>query len=94
MTLAPKQGLIEDVKDKFYEDLVSLFSKVREDELAMIAGNLKGHFSKNMSGYDEIPGVFGLGVRNLEGETIIEIRLALDITIHDIFFKELDTHNS
>ena len=33
---ALQQGLAEDVKDKFYEDLISLVSKVEENELVIL----------------------------------------------------------
>ena len=37
-----EQELAEDVKDKFYEDLISLVSKVNENTLFMIGGALNG----------------------------------------------------
>ena len=68
--------LAEDVKDKFYEDLISLVSKVSDNELVMTGLDLNEHVGKDGSGYDGIHGGFGYGVRNLEGERILEMELA------------------
>ena len=90
-TYTPRQGLGEDVKDKFCEDLISLVSKVGRNELIMIGGDLNGHVGKNASGYDGIHGDFGYGVRNLEEKRMFEMRSALDTTVCNMFFIKRDS---
>ena len=61
--------------------MISLFFKVSENELVMIDGDFNGHVGKDASGYDGIQSDFGYGVRNLEGEKILEMGSALDMTV-------------
>ena len=72
-TYAPQQGLAVDVKGKLYEDLISLVSKVGENGLITLGGDLKGHVGEDSNGYDEIHGGFVSMVRNLERERILEM---------------------
>ena len=91
LSYVPQQGLAEDVKDNFYKDLISLFSKVGENEQVILGGDLNRHVGKAVNGYDGIHGGFGCGVGNIEGERIHEMGSALDITVCNTFFKKRDT---
>ena len=91
LTKAPQQGLAEDTKDKFYKNLISLISKVSQNELVMIVGDLKELVRKDARGYNKIHRGFGYGVRNLEGERILEMGSALDMTVCNTFFKKHDS---
>lgn len=51
--------MVEDVKDRFYEDLISLVSNVRENELLMLVGDLNRHFRKDVNSYMEFMEVLG-----------------------------------
>ena len=64
--------LADDVKGKFYKDLISLVSKVSENELLMNGLDLNRHVGKE-SVYCGVHGAFRYGVRNLEGERILEM---------------------
>ena len=54
-TFIPQKGLGESVKDKFYEDLISLVSKASKNELVMIGSDLNQHVGEDASGYDGTP---------------------------------------
>ena len=68
----------------FFEDLVFLFSKVGENELVILSGDLNRHVEKDVNGYDGIHGGFGYGVRNLEGERILEMGSA-DVIVCSVY---------
>ena len=42
---------------------------------------MNGHVGKTTAGYEDVHGSFGYGVRNAEGEHILEFGLALDMVI-------------
>ena len=88
---APQQGLTEEEKDKFYEDLISLTSKVGDNEFLIIGGDLNGHVGKDADGYQGIHGGYGYGNRNVEGERILEMGAALDMVVCNTYFKKRDT---
>ena len=52
LTHTPQPGLAKDVKDKFYEYLISLVSRSSKNELVIIGGDLNGHVRKDKSSYD------------------------------------------
>ena len=88
---APQQGLSNEAKDKFYEDIVSLVSKVDDDNLLVIGGDFNGHVGRGADGYKGIHGGFGYGNRNVEGERILELGAALDKVVCNTFFKKRDS---
>ena len=59
-TYAPQQELDEDVKNKFCEDLISLVSKVGENELVILGGGLNGHVGNNVNCLMEFMEVLGI----------------------------------
>ena len=97
-TYAPQQGLSNDEKDRFYEELISLTAKVGENELLIIGGDLNGHVGKDANGYQGMHGGFGFVTRNVEGERILEMGAALDMIVCNTFYKKRDsrlvTYNS
>ena len=52
-------------------------SKVDEKEVIILGGDMNGHVGKTTAGYEDVHGGFGYGVRNAEGECILEFGLAL-----------------
>ena len=78
-TYAPQQGLSDNAKEKFYTDLILHTSKVDEKEVIILGSNMNGHVGKTTAGYEDAHGGFGYGVRNAEGEPILEFGLALDM---------------
>ena len=71
--------------------MVTFVSKVGENELVILGGDLSGHVSKDVNGYDGIHRGFGYGVGNLNGERILEIGSALDMVVSNMLFKKRDT---
>ena len=87
-TYAPQQGLSDDAKEKFYADLILHTSKVDEKEVIILGGDMNGHVGKTTSGYADVHGGFGYGVRNAEGERILEFGLALDMVVCNTLFNK------
>lgn len=88
---APQQGLSDTEKDTFYEELISLISKISDDELIIIGGDLNGHVGKVANGYEEVHGGYGYGIRNIEGERILEMGSALDMVVCNTLFKKRES---
>ena len=87
-TYAPQQGLSDDAKEKFYADLILHTSKVDEKEVIILGGDMNGHVGKTTAGYEDAHGGFGYGVRNAEGERILEFGLALDMVACNTLFSK------
>ena len=86
-TYAPQQGLSDDAKGKFYADLILHTSKV-DEEVIILGGDMNGHVGKTTAGYEDVHGGIGYGVRNAEGERILEFGLALDMVVCNTLFNK------
>lgn len=85
---APQQGLSDEAKESFYADLVLLTSKIDQKEIIILGGDLNGHVGKTSSGYEDAHGGFGYGVRNTEGERILEFGLALGMVVCNTLYQK------
>jgi exonuclease III len=85
---APQQALSDEAKGSFYADLVLHTSKINDKEILILGGDLNGHVGKTTSGYEDVHGGFGYGVRNAEGERILEFGLALDMVVCNTLFQK------
>ena len=90
-TYTPEKGLTKDLKDTFYEDLISHVSKFGKSEQVILGFDLKIYAEKDANVYDGIYGGFVYGFRNLEGERILEMGSALDMIVSNTFSKICDT---
>ena len=85
-----QQRLTDDDKDKFYNDLIFLFSELVKMSWSWLV-DLNKHFGKDVSGYDGIHGGLGYGIRNLERVRILEEASFLNMTVCNTFFKNRDS---
>ena len=60
---APQQGLNNDEKDRFCENIIQLIASVNEKDMIIIRGDLNRHVGKDIDGYDGVHGGYGFGVR-------------------------------
>jgi hypothetical protein len=89
---APKIGLNESVKMKFWEELDAIVSNVPISEKLFIGGYLNGHVGSIRVGFDEVRGGFGYGSRNKEGEGILNFALAYDLVVANTLFRKRVSH--
>ena len=89
---APQCGLDDSVKDNFYDSLIGTTAKLADKEVVVITGDLNGHVGKEAEGFENLHGGFGYGVRNREGERILEFSSAMDMIVGNTFFQKRDTH--
>ena len=69
---APQTGRSQEEKDNFWEAVWKLIEGIKKTERIMLGGDLNGHVSKESDRYEGVHGGQGYGVRNTEGERIVE----------------------
>ena len=74
--------------------MIFLVSQLGENELVILGSDLIGDAGKDTNAYGGIHGSFGYGVRNLEGERILEMGSALDMILYNTVFKKCDILDS
>ncbi|GKA95311.1 craniofacial development protein 2-like protein, partial [Tanacetum coccineum] len=85
---APQVGLGEAEKKNFWDSLDDLVRECSTTQQLIIAGDLNDHIRANADGFSSVHGVFGYGVRNDEGRTILEFTTAHDLEVVNSFFKK------
>ena len=68
---APQVGRPESEKEAFWGMLGVL--TMAKSKVLPVASTLNGHIGENRKGFHEVMGAQGFGVRNQEGERILEL---------------------
>ena len=85
---APQVGRARQEKEEFYEMLGGVVGSVREGERLFVCGDLNGHVGEKTEGYEEVHGGKGFGMRNTEGELLLEFADARDLTVMNTWFEK------
>ena len=78
---APQAGLQEAEKDRFYDQLQSVVARIPASEVLIPLGDWNGHVGADSNGFEEVHHGKGFGVRNVEGERLLEFALANDLSV-------------
>ena len=86
---APQIGRSEDEKERFYEELNTVMKSFSDREEVILAGDFNGHLGKASDGYESVHGGKGHGIRNREGERVLDFATQWNMCICNTwFFKE------
>ena len=88
----PQVGLEEHLKVKFWEELEGLIQDIPLGEKIFLGGDLNGHVGSVSRGFEGMHGGYGLGELNAEGNSILDISSAFDLTIANTCFRKRDEH--
>ena len=88
---APQVGRSQDEKDEFWEALWKLIEGVKQSEKIILGGDLNGHVGKNSEGYEGLHSGHGYGVRNTEGERILEFCEAVGMIVCGTQFSKTES---
>ena len=88
---APQSGLSELEIYTFFFNLLGCISIVSAEEMLLVCGDLNGHVGKTSSGFEDLHGGHGYGVKNPEVTRILELCVAADLVITNTFFAKRDS---
>ena len=89
---APQQGLTNQVKEQFYDELQGEIEILPDNENIIIMGDLNARVGVDRTNVDNIIGPFGEATKNEDGERLIDWCLMNNISIMNGFFKQRETH--
>ena len=80
---APQNGLSDEVKDLFFDQLRAVTARIPASEFLIPCGDWKGHVGHAGTGYGEVRGGMGYGrpEPDVEGKRILEYALAFDLLL-------------
>ena len=88
---APQVGRTMKEKEEFYICLEDVLKGVGENEKLIVCGDLNGHVGAEAHGFEGVHGGKGFGVRNVEGEMLLEFADAMGLVICNTWFTKTDT---
>ncbi|VDL77297.1 unnamed protein product [Nippostrongylus brasiliensis] len=88
---APQTGCSEEVKDEFWALLHEKTAEIPSEEMVVVAGDLNGHVGISKDGF-KCHGGFGNGIRNEDGERILDYACSHNLAITNTMFRKHPSH--
>ena len=88
---APQVGRTKKEKEEFYICLEDVLKGVGENEKLIVCGDLNGHVGAEAHGFEGVHGGKVFGVRNVEGEMLLEFADAMGLAIGNTWFTKTDS---
>ena len=89
---APTLTATADVKDRFYDDLSSVISRVPETESVFILGDFNARVGTDHNTWPSCLGKFGIGRMNENGQRLLELCCHHNLCISNTFFNTKPQH--
>ena len=88
---APQVGRSPKEKEDFYVCLGNVLKGVSKNEKLLVCGDLNAHVGAEADGFEGVHGGKGFGVRNTEGEVLLEFADAWGLTVCNTWFIKPDS---
>ncbi|XP_063381235.1 craniofacial development protein 2-like [Cydia fagiglandana] len=88
----PQTNSKADDKDAFWDDLYLLINNIPKEENIDLGADLNGHVGRVSTNAKGCHGGHGYGVRNLDGDRIIQFATICNLAIVNTYFKKKDAH--
>jgi hypothetical protein len=85
---APQVGRAMEEKEEFLTLLGKTLSGINCKERMIVCGDFNCHVGAGVDGYEGVHGGNGFGERNTEGEMLLELASAMELTIVNTYFKK------
>ena len=88
---APQVGWAIEEKEEFYILLGKVLKDVGENEKLIVCGDMNGHVGAGADGFEGVHGGKGFGIRNAEGEMLLEFADAMGLAVCNTWFTKRDS---
>src|SRR2546425_6163332 len=85
---APQMGRPTVEKEEFLLSLSKIVDEIEQGELVVIGGDMNGHVGEKVAMYEGVHGGKGYGVRNTEGEMLLEFADAMELVVLNTWFTK------
>ncbi|XP_055997977.1 uncharacterized protein LOC130047325 [Ostrea edulis] len=89
---APTNDVEEEIKDDFYEQLQMVVSKVPQHDMLLMMGDLNAKVGADNTDCERSMGKHGCGIRNDNGERLVDFCLNNNLMIGGTIFPHKDIH--
>src|SRR5437867_289909 len=78
-------------KEEFLQSLSKMVAEIGQEEFVVIGGDMNGHVGEKVDGYEGVHGGKGYGVRNTEGEMLLEFADAMKLVVLNTWFTKSES---
>ena len=89
---SPQMGCSDEEKELFRERLEALIRTVKDGERIILGADMNGRVGMRRDGYEEVHGGHGFGVRNADGEYVLEMAESFELLCANTWFKKEERH--
>ena len=89
---APQVGRSTAEKESFFEEFEEMVLSCPQRDTLVVGADMNGHVGRGREGFRENHGGKGFGVRNEEGERLLECCESLDLAVTNTFFTKKEEH--
>ena len=88
LNVAPQVGCSVEDKEEFLLALSRLVDEIGQEEFLVIGGDMNGHVGAKADGYEGVHGGKGYGIRNIEGEMLLDFADAMKLVVLNTWFTK------
>ena len=85
---APQIGRPAAEKQEFWEKTEEEFGRVPVNDGLIVGGDFNAHVGRDISGYEDVLGLYGFGERNPEGENLLDLCKNHSLRVLNSFYKK------
>ncbi|XP_065319283.1 craniofacial development protein 2-like [Gordionus sp. m RMFG-2023] len=89
---APQIGCMESEKNIFFDSLEKEMQGIGQEKKLIIGADFNAHIGKDRLGYERNHGGYGHGLKNKEGEKLLQVSQAYDMAIVNTYFQKREDH--
>ncbi|XP_047270347.1 craniofacial development protein 2-like [Capsicum annuum] len=89
---APYEGLDDEEKKRFWEDLDEMVRCVPSIEKLFIGGTFNRHIGSSSEGYDDVHRKHGFGERNVEVVALLDFAWVFHLVVVNLNFSKKEVH--
>ncbi|XP_037792856.1 craniofacial development protein 2-like [Penaeus monodon] len=87
---APQTGCEEEEKEEFWDNIERVIQNVPPSEVLRVGGDLNGHVGEGNTGSSECMGRHRVGIRNDDGDRIVDWETAGGMALVNTYFMKLE----
>ena len=89
---APQVGCEQEEKERFWQDMDELLDGVPRVDKVVLGADLNGHVGEGNRGDEEMMGRYGYGLRNEEGQRVVDFAKSAELAVVNTYYKKKEEH--
>ena len=89
---APQMNYQDQVKEAFRQELEEALRSIKEEDKLILGADMNGRVGRRRDQYEDVHGGHAFGIRNEDGEYVLEMAQSFELACMNTWFQKLDKH--